>query len=450
MQISRRALLAAGGAAALAPLAGCGAPSQGTVRVYVVWSGDELAAFRAVMAQFARTQRWRVELLTVGDDIGARLESQVDRRTRPDVVLLPRSGLALQHAADLAPATEAVAPARLAEFPTAWRQLVSDPPAGPDLGVWFKIAHKSLVWYRRDIFAAHGVAPPADLAGWLRLNRTLAAAGMPPLAIGAADGWVLSDLFENLLLGHDRQTYLALAPAQAAGQPGPRPAPARLWRQPAVTAALTAFAELVAPLGAVQQLPGGPERALLTQFQDSLVDVFARGRAAMVPAADFASPVIEAHVARPDLVGVFRFPAPPGRPRPLVVGGDLAVAPKRPGPGARAALAWLADPAAARIWAAQGGFISPLTTVGTDAYGADFRPYYPAEMLAAVRHEDGSPPLFDLSDQLTGGLAGGDGQGSWRVLQDFFARVGRGGEIGAAVADAVEQFVTAAGGDGPA
>jgi alpha-glucoside transport system substrate-binding protein len=30
---------------------------------------------------------------------------------------------------------------------------------------------------------------------------------------------------------------------------------------------------------------------------------------------------------------------------------------------------------------------------------------------------------FDLSDRLTGGLAGGDGQGLWRILAGFFEAV---------------------------
>jgi alpha-glucoside transport system substrate-binding protein len=448
MPVTRRALLAAGGAATLAGVAGCGSTgSQGTVRVYVVWSGDELAAFRAVMAEFSRRQRWRVELLAVGDDIVAVLENQVGRRTRPDVVLLPRSGLAVEHAGDLAPATEAVAAERLREFPRAWRELLSGGPTEPELGVWFKIAHKSLVWYRKDIFDQHGLREPADLVEWLAMNRQLVERGVAPLAVGAADGWVLSDLFENLLLGHDPETYAALAPPPRPGSAGPVAAPAQLWRRPAVAESLASLAELVRPVGSVPQLPGGVDRALLLQFQDSLVDVFARGRAAMVPAADFATPVIEQHVADSGVVGVFRFPAPPGRQLPLVVGGDLAVLPKPAGAGGRAVLAWLADPAAAAIWAARGGFISPLAAVGPGAYGADFQAYYPDSLLAAVRHEDGSPPLFDLSDQLTGGLEGGDGQGSWRILQDFFAQVGRGGDVGAAVEVAVEAF--AAGGLGP-
>ena len=40
--------------------------------------------------------------------------------------------------------------------------------------------------------------------------------------------------------------------------------------------------------------------------------------------------------------------------------------------------------------------------------------------LASELHGD---VAFDLSDRLTGGLAGGDGQGLWRVLTELFATV---------------------------
>ncbi len=438
MSISRRSLLAAGGLAGLAA-AGCG-DSQGTVRVYAVWSGDELAAFRAVMAEFSRQRRWRVELLTVGNDVDALLVGQVGRRTRPDVVLLPRRGLAVEHAADLAPATEAVAASRLAAFPPAWRRLVQVEP-GVDLGVWFKIAHKSLVWYRKDIFAAHNVRPPTYVDEWFGVNRQLAAEGVPPLGVGAGDGWVLTDWFENLLLGLDESTYRTLAGQPESGR-DPVAGPANPWRRPAVAEALRWMGRLLTPTD--RMLPGGASRSLLMQYQDSLVDVFARGRAAMVPLADFASPVIEQHAADPDVIGVFRFPGFRGRLRPLVVGGDLAVLPKPAGPGGRAVLDWLADPAAASIWAERGGYISPLTAVDTTDYSPRLQPYYLPRLLSDVRYPDGSAPLFDLSDQLTGALAGGDGRGSWRIMQEFFAALGAGTDLEVAIQATVERFATAA------
>ncbi|MEN3360292.1 MAG: alpha-glucoside transport system substrate-binding protein [Mycobacteriales bacterium] len=437
MTISRRAVLA--GAAGLAA-AGCGA-GNGTVRVYVIWSGEELAAFRAVMAKFSRQRGWRVELLTVGDDIDALLVGRVGRRIRPDVVLLSLSGVAIEHAADLDPVSEAVSGSRLRTFPRDWRTLVQ--VDGVDLGIWFKLAHKSLVWYRKDIFDAHGVQPPNDVAEWRGISRQLATEGVTPFAIGAADGWVLTDWFENLLLGLDPETYQRLARREPGQPPADHVADAvRLWRQPTVAEALRQFAGLISPTDVT--LPGGARRALLMQFQDSVVDVFARGRAAMVAAADFATPVIEQHVADPHRVGVFRFPGFPNNPRPLVVGGDLAVLPKPASAGGRAVLEWLADPEAGRIWAARGGYISPLVGVDTADYSPRLQPFYLPRLLSDVRYPYGSPPLFDLSDQLTGALAGGDGRGSWRIMQEFFAAVGTGGDVEQAIQTTVDQFATAA------
>jgi hypothetical protein len=40
-----------------------------------------------------------------------------------------------------------------------------------------------------------------------------------------------------------------------------------------------------------------------------------------------------------------------------------------------------------------------------------------------LHDQDGSVVRFDLSDQLKGGLAGGDGQGIWWLFQNFFAKV---------------------------
>jgi alpha-glucoside transport system substrate-binding protein len=440
MPVSRRALLAAGGAAALGA-AGCGT-SQGTVRVYVVWSGDELAAFRAVMHEFSQQRRWKVELLTVGDDIDALLAGQVGRRTRPDVVLLPYNGLLVRHAEDLTPVAEVLDAGQLAAYPERWRELAKATPGGPDLGIWFKIAHKSLVWYRKDVFDRYGLREPADVLQWIELAKELAEHGIPPLAVGAADGWVLTDWFENLLYSRDPVTYQGLARLPARGEPAASYAAslAALWRRPAVSEALVQFGQLITP--AAERLPGGAGRALLLQFQDSLVDVFARGRAAMVPAGDFASPVI-AEYADPDLVGVFRFPGQPYGRQPLVVGGDLAVLPRPAGPGGQAVLRWLASPAAARIWAARGGFISPLADVGAAAYGRRFRPYYPGQRLLEARQATG---LFDLSDQLTGKLAGGDGRGSWQIMQDFFVSAGRGDDLQQAAASTVERLAADAGG----
>ena len=419
--VSRRTALAALGLAALGPLAGCGDDLRGTVRVGVVWSGSELATFRRVLRRFTASQRWGVSVVSLGDDVGTLLAGRVARAVAPDVAVLPWPGLV------------AAASARVEELPNltpsgvspSWRALAS-PGGGPPRGVWYKVTHKSLVWYRPDVFRRYGVAAPTDWAGWRDVRHTFAAAGLAPLSIGAADGWVLTDWFENVLWGLDQVTYELLAAGKGS------------WDSSSVVRTLELLAEVWTPDGT---LLGGPGRSLLVQFEDSVLDVARRGRAAMVLGADFVLPVVRRLAPDAPPMDWFPVPAPPGGVAPLVVGGDLAVLLAGAGEGGRTLVEWLARAEAARDWAAAGGFVSLRSDV--DDYPAQYRP----ELLYQVRNGGPSGLGFDLSDRLAGSsLSGGDGRGLWRLLQRFLAELGRGGETGRVVEDTVDQLVAATGG----
>jgi hypothetical protein len=112
----------------------------------------------------------------------------------------------------------------------------------------------------------------------------------------------------------------------------------------------------------------------------------------------------------------FRFPAFASR-TPLVVGGDAAVV-LRGSPDGHDLVRWLTGADAFRPWITGGGFLSPNVDIPPE--------YYPAgpqrELAAAIRDPDDGL-VFDLSDQLPGNLSGFDGQGIWKILQDFFAAV---------------------------
>ena len=420
--VSRRTALAALGLAALGPLAGCGDDLRGTVRVGVVWSGSELATFRRVLRRFTASQRWGVSVVSLGDDVGTLLAGRVARAVAPDVAILPWPGLV------------AAASARIEELPdltpprvaSDWQALAS-PGGGPPRGVWYKVTHKSLVWYRPDVFRRYGVEPPTDPIEWARwreIRDTFAAAGLAPLSVGAADGWVLTDWFENVLWGLDHWTYDLLAAGKGS------------WDNSSVARTLELLAEVWKPAGT---LLGGPGRSLLVQFEDSVLDVARRGRAAMVLGADFVLPVVR-RLAPEAPMDWFPVPAPPGGEAPVVVGGDLVVLLAGAGEGGRTLVEWLARAEAARDWAAAGGFVSLRSDV--DDYPAQYRP----ELLYQVRNGGPSGLGFDLSDRLAGSsLAGGDGRGLWRLLQRFLAELGRGGETGRVVEDTVGQLVVAAG-----
>jgi alpha-glucoside transport system substrate-binding protein len=409
----RRALLRAAVALpAAAAVAGC-AGLRGNVRIAVTWSGWELARFRDVLRAFTGRTGLDTEVVALGDDIGAIVDARASGA--PDVVLLPRSGLVRQFHDRLEPVDWAWQ--RPAQFPPRWRRVLD--VDGRLLGVPFKAANKTVLWYRTDVLDR----PPTTWTDLLVECRRLVAAGLRPLALGAADGWPLSDLFENVLLGLDPSGYRELA----AGRPR--------WARESVRQALTRLGELLSIDGV---LAGGTQRALTTQFEDSLLQVFRHDEAAMVVAPDFAYPVIERYAELDDRVGLARFPVfPPATAAsgateaitPVMAGGDIAVLPKPGSAGGRELIGWLATAEAAGRWASRGGFLAPHLGVQPATY--------PDPRLA---DELRGPFEFDLSDEL-----GGVGGLLWRVLQDFLATVGdgRADRVEGAMATAVRRMAAA-------
>jgi ABC-type glycerol-3-phosphate transport system substrate-binding protein len=210
---------------------------------------------------------------------------------------------------------------------------------------------------------------------------------------------VLTDWFENVLAAVDPLVYEQLARDRAS------------WNHRRVGEVLDLLAELWSIPGA---FPGGGRRALLTQFEESVMQVVTR-RAVMVFEADFVAGAATKFL-QPDgeQLAWFRFPAVAGT-APLVLGGDAAVVLRSAGAGL---VEWLTRPEAFASWAASGGYLSPLPDTPGSAY-PDSRTRQFAEDL-----EDGADELrFDLSDRLPGAFTGADGVGIWRILQDFFAAV---------------------------
>lgn len=391
---TRRAFLV-GGAAALtsctpaADVLGL----RSTVKIAVSWSSLELRAFREVLDAVAPAE-YSVEVIPLGDDIAAAFGPRAVRR--PDIVMLPAPGLIETWLSDLVP----LPTPRPWPYAEVWRSVLFQ--RGDLYGLPFKFAHKSAVWYRKSLVRE----PPRNWNEWLALNASLVADGIAPIALAAADGWVLTDFLENVLLGLDPAAYERLANA-------PRP---RLSREPAVDRAFRMLGDLWAAPGT---LAGGADRSLVQQFPDAAVEAFGYRRAAMVVLPDFAEQIVHQFAADPDDVGVFTFPAvAAGKPVPLVAGGDVAVLPEPAGREALDLVSRLADPAAAGPWIRAGGFLSPNRGTPPGGYSAEL------SRLAAQLDDESVEIKFDLSDQL--GPLGGS-TGLQRVLQQFVARVGNRG-----------------------
>jgi alpha-glucoside transport system substrate-binding protein len=392
--VQRRTLLRT---AALTPLvglaAGCGELARTTgfgdyVRIAVTWSAAELAAFAQVLDQRGVVD---YEFIPLGDDIGAALSARTSGG--PDIVAVPKVGHVTPNLDYLAPLPDGV---WQDDYDRIWPGTSAD---GRHYALPFKLASVSVVWYRKDL----DITPPKTWDEWLALNEEIIDAGIAPLALGGADGWMLAQFFENVLL----RTYPAMFDALADEHE------ANIWDSAEVRDAFEMVATMWGQAGA---LSGGAGKALVQQFPDAVLEMCRYGRAAMVPAPDFAESVVRRFAADPDDYDTFTFP-PGGRgDPPLAVSSDLLVLTRPASGAAQDLIRYLATPNAPVPWIRDtGGFIAANPRTDDRYYSPTLR------KLANVLSDNDI--RFGLADQL-GWLGGSDGL--QRVLQNLLRGVAAG------------------------
>ncbi|MEV4436432.1 extracellular solute-binding protein [Streptomyces sp. NPDC049585] len=372
------------------------------LKVTAVWTGAEQKSFTKVLTEFSRRTGAQVAYVPSGDDMSAFIGSKVAGGDPPDVALLQQPGALREFAKKgwLKPlGPDAVAQLKK-NFAQGWQDLGA--ADGKQYGVYFKATNKSLVWYNTKVFEAAGVKAPATWADFLRTAQAIADYGVPPVSVGGADGWTLTDWFENIYLSQaGREKYDQLAQHKIK------------WTDPSVKDALTTLAQL---FGKRELLAGGNDGALQTQFPTSVTQTFSGGekaKAAMVFEGDFAvANIIGAKARIGSDAKVFPFPAVGSR-SPVVTGGDVGTILKD-GPAAQALLTFLASPDAAAVWAKDGGFVSANKGLDPAAYPDDVLRTIAKAVVAA-----GDDFRFDMSDQAPAAFGGKPGQGEWKQLQDF-------------------------------
>jgi len=375
-----------------------------TLEVAAVWTGAEQENFTQVLKEFTKRTGAKVKFVPTGNNTSTFLGAKIEGGQPPDVAFLPQVGVLKQFAEKkwLKP-LGAEAKAQLDKnFSQGWRDLGA--VDGQQYGVYAKAANKSLIWYNTAAFDAAGITEtPKTWKEFLTTAQTLSDAGSPAVSIGGADGWTLTDWFENVYLsqaGPEKYDQLAQHKIK--------------WTDPSVKQALTTLAEL---WGKDELIAGGRKGALDTDFPKSVTQAFTGDTpAAMVYEGDFVTANINADTKAK--VGtdakVFPFPAV-GADSPVVSGGDVAVALKD-GKGAQALLTFLASTDAAEVWAAQGGILSPNKEMDQSKYKDDV-----TRQIAKALIDAGDDFRFDMSDQAPAAFGGTQGTGEWKDLQDFLS-----------------------------
>ena len=234
-------------------------------------------------------------------------------------------------------------------YGSVWRDLGS--VDGKLYGVWFKAADKSLVWYSPATFARAGIAAaPRTWAGLVAAAARLRGAGVQPLAVAGADGWTLTDWFENVYLRTAGPRALRRAqPARDALDRPERgrgaPAARRAARRPG------------------SDRPAGDDAR--DHVRGSPCATCSAGRSA--PGWSSRATSFAASSTRPRRPARSRSRRSARHGGDVVVGGDVAVL-FHDRPDAARLIRFLATPAAAEPWARSGGFLSPNAALGSAAY----------------------------------------------------------------------------------
>ncbi|WP_232778545.1 ABC transporter substrate-binding protein [Carbonactinospora thermoautotrophica] len=379
------------------------------ITVAAVWTGAEQDNFKKVLQAFEEKTGAKAEFLATGDNVSTFIGTKIQGGQAPDVVMVPQVGVLQQFARNgwLVPLSADVAKEVDANYAKVWKDLGT--VDGKFYGLYFKVANKSTIWYNTQAFQNAGVQPPKTWDEFVRVSQQLADAGTAPMSIGAADGWVLTDWFENVYLSQaGPQKYDQLAKHEIK------------WTDPSVTKALQTLAELWSK---PNFMPGGPQTALQVEFPDSVSQVFSdEPKAAMVYEGDFVAGNIATTGKKVGQdANFFPFPAAPGGSQaPLVSAGDAAVVLKA-GKNQQAAqefVKFLATPDAAKVWATAGGFLSPNKKLDASAYPDDVTRQIAKQLIDA-----GDAVRFDMSDQAPAAFGGTKGAGEWKILQDFLGNL---------------------------
>jgi len=377
---------------------------SGSVTFAGIWqSSTGQKQFADVIKAFNKKYpKVHIRYLPNGNNNPTILQTAIAGGHPPDMADIAQPGLIKQFADQhhLKPITYA-ASAIGSNFGPAWQHLGTFD--GKLYALVFKAANKSLVWYNVPAFKAAGVTPPKTWAQLLTDAKTLKASGTPAYSIGGAEGWTLTDLFENIYLRtFGAAKYDALTAHKIK------------WTDKSVITALKTMGQV---LGDTSNIAGGTSGALQANFNDSVTNAFSTPpKAAMVFEADFVGGVILTQTKAKAKTGfnTFTFPSitPGANASAVEIAGDLIVT-FRDNPAIEAFVKFLTTSQAAAAWAKSGGFGTGNHTMSPSVYPDAITRATEAPLLTA------KSVVFDMSDEQPASFGSTAGQGEWGLFQQF-------------------------------
>lgn len=407
-------------AAALMALAGCGddnkdegtggggtkttaadADVKGNISIVGIWVAQEQKNFQRVVAAFNKKYpNVKVKYNPAGDNTPTVLATALSGGRPPDLASVGQPGLVqqFQKQGKLKPIEFARADIEKNYQPSFVKlgeiggKLYSFIPKG---------ANKSTVWYNVEAFKNAGIEPPQTWEEFLTAAKTLRASGTPAYSLAGADGWTLTDLFENIYLrqaGPEKYDQLSTHDLK--------------WTDPSVKAALTEMGKVYGDTG---NIVGGVSGALQTDFPTSVSKVFVNPpKAAQVIEGDFVPGVVAGKTKLKAKTGynVYDFPQIGDTTGAVVGGGDSFIMFKD-SPAAQAFVKFMVSPEAPKVWVSQGGVSSPNKNLPASAYPDDITRETATKLAQAETFR------FDMSDLAPAEFGGTAGQGEWKILTDF-------------------------------
>jgi ABC-type glycerol-3-phosphate transport system substrate-binding protein len=374
---------------------------SGSISIMSTWAGPEQASFEAVIDGFTeQNPDADVTYDSAGDALPTVLSTAIEGGNPPTIALVPQPGLVQGYVE-----RGAVKPIDFAEDLVVENFGESIVEVGTFEGEFyallFKAANKSTVWYNVQAFEDAGVEPPETWEDFLAAAETLKASGIPAYSLGGAEGWTLTDLFENI--------YVRTAGPEMYDQLSTHEIP---WTDQSVKDALAEMAKIFSD---TDNITGGTQGALQSDFATSVSNVLAEDpKGAMVIEGDFVPGTVDSPLEAETGYNVFPFPSVNDSPPAVIGGGDMAIM-FEDTPAAQAFIEYLASPEAAEIWAGRGGFSSANRNVDPNAYPD------PITQETATAIAEAEVFRFDLSDLQPSEFGATEGQGLWKLFQDFVA-----------------------------